>query len=63
MITNPYQVMLRPGGFFSIDMYIGDKFIGITFSNIRSIQSARKIAKELNIAFNNGIVIGQGLIE
>lgn len=59
MIINPYQVMLRPSGFFSIDIYDGDIFIGISISNIKPLEFAQRIAKELNIAFNNGFELGQ----
>ena len=59
MTINPYQVMLRPRGFFSIDMYDGDVFLEISISNIKPRKLAQRIADELNIAFNNGFRLGQ----
>ncbi|NOR85297.1 hypothetical protein GQ473_04205 [archaeon] len=59
MTINPYQVMLRPNGFFSIDIYDEEKFLDISISNIKPREFAQRIADELNIAFNDGFKLGQ----
>ena len=58
MTINPYRVMLRPSGFFSIDFYDGDVFLEIVISNIKPPNFAQKLADELNIAFNSGLKLG-----
>jgi hypothetical protein len=59
MTINPYQVMLRPGGFFSVDIYDGEKFLDISISNIKPREFAQRITDELNNAFNDGLKLGQ----